>query len=101
YQWYVDRSGPRPTIAGRGVRMQPRAKSRWATAVSVLIIAYLFISLALPLAMLLAGSFNKLFGFFFLQDGWTATHWARVFGDPRFTRAAVVSTLLGLAVGVL
>jgi len=93
YQWYVDRSGPRPTIAGRGVRMQPRAKSRWATAVSVLIIAYLFISLALPLAMLLAGSFNKLFGFFFLQDGWTATHWARVFGDPRFTRAAVVSTL--------
>ena len=99
YQVYLERTGERPTIAGRGVRMQSRPKSLRVYAVSGLLIGYICITLFLPLTILILGSFTKLFGFFFLENTWTVAHWIAVLSDVRFLRAAVTSALLGFAVG--
>jgi iron(III) transport system permease protein len=101
YQVYLEHAGERPTIAGRGVRMQARPDSPWPYAVSALLFAYLALTLVLPLAMLLLGSFTKLFGFFFLQDAWTTAHWQAVFKDPRLLQGAIASGFLGASVGII
>jgi iron(III) transport system permease protein len=57
--------------------------------------------LLLPLAVLVLGSFTKLFGFFLIKDTWTAVHWTDAFGDTRFLRAVSTSLGLGLSVGLI
>jgi iron(III) transport system permease protein len=101
YQLYLVRSGERATLGARGVRLQPRSKARWTYAASALIIAYLCLSLLLPLIVLVLGSFTKLFGFFFLRDAWTAVHWHDAFADTRFLHAISTSLGLGFAVGLI
>ena len=101
YQAYLDRAGTSATITSRGVNLRTRPKSWWSWAVSVALFAYIFVTLALPLVMLLAGSFNKLFGFFFLDDAWTAKHWLSVLHDGRFLRATINSVAIGLMVGIV
>ncbi|MFM9972299.1 MAG: ABC transporter permease [Burkholderiales bacterium] len=101
YQVYLERTGSRPTLSGKGVRLQPRHRSWWTYAASAALILYLLFTLLLPLVVLILGSFNKLFGFFFLEDAWTTAHWAAVFGDTRFLRAGIASGILGLVVGFL
>jgi iron(III) transport system permease protein len=100
YQAYLDRAGTRPTITSRGVRLQARPEAWWAYAISCVLIAYVCITIVLPLVVLILGSFNKLFGFFFLEHPWTAAHWLSVLRDTRFLRAAVTSVTLGLSVGL-
>ncbi len=100
YQIYLRRAGMRPTITGKGLRLQARPR-RWAPVVSVVLIVYVCFSIFLPLGVLIAGSFNKLFGFFFINDPWTSTHWREVLTDDRFIRSAFNSISLGVAVGVL
>jgi iron(III) transport system permease protein len=99
YQAYLERAGTRATITSRGVSLRTRQDAWWAWAASIVLIAYICITIFLPLAMLLLGSFNKLFGFFFLDDPWTASHWATVLSDGRFLRATVNSITVGLIVG--
>lgn len=101
YQAYLDRAGTRPTITSRGVRLQARPEAWWAYAISGVLIAYVCITIVLPLVVLILGSFNKLFGFFFLEHPWTAAHWMSVLRDTRFLRAAVTSVTLGLSVGLV
>jgi len=101
YQAYLDRAGTQATITSRGVSLRARPKTWWSYAASVLLFAYIFVTIVLPLVMLLAGSFNRLFGFFFLDDPWTARHWFDVLGDGRFLRATATSISLGLAVGIV
>ncbi len=100
YQIYLRRAGNRATITARGVRLQARIRPWWAYVVSILLILYICITIFLPLCILVLGSFNKLFGFFFIQDAWTTTHWLNVLQDDRFLRATVTSVMLGLSVGV-
>ena len=99
YQLYLERAGTRATITSRGVSLRTRQDAWWAWAASVVLIAYICITIFLPLAMLLLGSFNKLFGFFFLDDPWTSSHWLAVLRDTRFLRATVNSVTIGLIVG--
>ncbi|HEV8016048.1 MAG TPA: iron ABC transporter permease [Stellaceae bacterium] len=98
YQAYLARSGQRATLSGRGVRLQPRPRTWRAYVAAAIIMTYLCLSLMLPLIVLMLGSFTKLFGFFFLPDGWTAAHWRDAFADTRFLHA--VSTSLGLGFSV-
>lgn len=99
YQAYLDRSGNRATITSRGVSLRSRPRAWWTTAISVVLIAYVGITIFAPLAVLILGSFSKLFGFFFLPEPWTAEHWTTVLADPRFLRSATTSVTLGLTVG--
>lgn len=101
YQGYLARTNDRATITARGARLQPRPKTWWAYLFSILIIAYLILSLLLPLIVLLLGSFTKLFGFFFLKDSWTAAHWRDAFADTRFISAVSTSLGLGFTVALI
>lgn len=99
YQAYLKRSENRPTLLGRDVRLRARPRTLWIYVISGLLIAYICISILLPLGVLIVGSFTKLFGFFFIDDAWTTVHWREVLGDDRFARATFNSLLLGLSVG--
>jgi iron(III) transport system permease protein len=101
YQAYLARAGTRATVTSRGVSLRTRPKSWWAYAASALLFAYVAITICLPLVMLILGSFNKLFGFFFLADAWTTSHWTTVLGDARFLRATGTSLTVGLIVSVV
>ena len=101
YQAYLDRAGTRATITSRGVSLRTRPKTWWAYAASNVLFAYIGITICLPLVMLILGSFNKLFGFFFLDHPWTGSHWATVLADARFLRSTVTSVTIGLTVGIV
>ena len=101
YQAYVARAGNRPTLSGRGLRLEPRPRTWWAYVASGLIITYLCVTLLLPLVVLILGSFTKLFGFFALGASWTAAHWFDALSDKRFAGAVLTSLSLGLAVAMI
>ncbi len=100
YQIYLRRAGNRATITGKGQRIQSR-KRAWAPLVSVVLIVYVLFSIFLPLGVLISGSLNKLFGFFFIDDPWTISHWREVMSDDRFMRAVFNSISLGVTVGLI
>jgi iron(III) transport system permease protein len=100
YQIYLRQSGNRATLTGKGLRLQLR-KRAFAPLISLVLILYVLFSIFLPLLVLISGSLNKLFGFFFLEDPWTFQHWLGVFGDDRFVRSVINSVSLGLTVGLL
>jgi iron(III) transport system permease protein len=99
YQRYLTRAGNRPTVTERGVHLEAMTRPWWAWLTSILLFAYLAVSLLLPLTVLILGSFTKLFGFFFIHDPWTTRHWLSVLGDSRFSGALTKSILLGVVVG--
>ena len=96
YQLLLRRYGGHATITGKSVRLQPRARTGWAYAITSGIMVYLAIGVFLPLAVLLAGSFNTLFGFFSIADPWTTQNWTQVFGNPLFMRASSNTLWIGL-----
>ena len=100
FQIYLRRAGARPTLTGKGLRFKARPRA-WAWLASVLLIAYVGFSILLPLAVLIAGSFNQLFGFFFIDEPWTASHWLDVLSQESFLAATVNSVTLGCAVGLI
>lgn len=101
YHMHLLRTANQATIAGRGVRVQSGAKPKWVYAVSALVILYVVCTIILPFAVLILGSFTRLFGFFFLENPWTVNHWATVLKDERFFTAAWTSVWLGVASGVI
>ena len=101
YQHFLSRLSGRATITGKGMRLQPRLRGKWAYVASGVLFVYVGESILLPLAILILGSFNRLFGFFFIPDPWTTSHWAAVFASSDFTRATVNSIVLGLISGLL
>ena len=101
YQSYLRRAGHRPTLTGKGVRFEPRPRTMWVRIAAAALVIYVGVSILLPLGVLILGSFTKLFGFFFLDDAWTATNWTAVLGDDRFLRSTFTSIALSVAVGGL
>ncbi len=101
YHMYLLRTANQATIAGRGVRLQSGSKPKWVYAVSALVILYVTCTIILPFAVLILGSFTRLFGFFFLENPWTVNHWATVLKDERFFNAALTSVWLGIAAGLI
>jgi iron(III) transport system permease protein len=89
------------TITGRGVRTRPRLRTRRAMLASALLFAGLGVGVFLPFGVLVLGSFTKLFGFFFIRDPWTVSHWAAVLGSPAFIDALGNSILVGLAAAAI
>jgi iron(III) transport system permease protein len=99
YQLYLRRSGARPTLTGKGVRLDPRPRTARVWVAAAVLALYVAVSILLPLAVLILGSFTKLFGFFFLDDAWTASHWTAVLRDSRFLGSTLNSVVLSVAVG--
>jgi iron(III) transport system permease protein len=57
---------------------------RWRWTVFGALVALVCCMSLLPLGLLVAGSFMKLFGFFDLDEVWTAVHWGKAFADTTF-----------------
>jgi iron(III) transport system permease protein len=100
FQLYLRRAGARATLTGKGVRFRGRPRA-WAWLASVVLFGYVSFSILLPLAVLIAGSFNKLFGFFYIDQPWTAAHWIDILTEESFLSATINSVALGGAVGCL
>lgn len=83
-------------VTGRGAR-GPATLGwlRWPSCLAM-VLALGFIGV-LPLALLVLGSFMKLFGFFSLAEPWTTDHWHTLFADVTFSTALVNTLTIGLA----
>jgi len=66
------------------------ARLRWAG--TVVLALYVLVAVLLPFAMLIAGSFMRLYGFFDLPEPWTTAHWQKALSGNDF-RTALLWTL--------
>lgn len=92
------------TITGRGVSFRPLTTGRWRYAAAALLFGVLAVVVLLPLALLIAGSFMKLFGFFSIAEPVTTRHWDQVLHDPVFLlslRNSLIISFGTAGVGVL
>jgi len=86
------------TITGRGMGQHPAAMGALRYVASGICFLFLFVSVVVPLVMLVLGSFMLRFGFFGLAHPFTTTHWSLVISDPVFVDAVLTSVKLGLLV---
>ena len=101
FRW-LRRTPPVATTRSREQReRQARGRAATPMLLAAVILVYLAASIYLPVATLVAGSFNKIFGFFAIPHPWTLAHWTRVLSDARFGRAVVHTLILGIGAGVL
>ena len=96
YQRFSSRSYS--TISGRGVSFTEVRLGRWGRVVSGTCIAYIAIGVAVPLVLLILGSFMKLFGFFFVPGAFTDAHWVEVLTDSDFGLSLRNSIVVGFGV---
>ena len=72
---------------------------RWPVFVAMAV-GVMFISL-LPFALLIAGSFMKLFGFFDLNEVWTLDHWGVALNDVTFMACLINMLKLGVGTALI
>lgn len=84
------------TMSGRGVSFRLMDIGRVRYAISAALMLFVFISVYLPLAVLVVGSLMKLFGFFAIKDPFSTRHWTLVLSDPVFISAVRNSIALGV-----
>lgn len=83
------------TVTGRGFTIRPTSLGLWRWVTFGICFLFILVMIFLPLAILLLGTFMRLFGFFGIEDPWTLTHWAEAFDDPIFLRSLKNTLLLG------
>lgn len=104
YQYMLRRTRGRATITGRSVRLVPRARSWWAWPISITLFGGVLLMVGVPFVVLMLGSFNKLFGFFFIENPWTVRHWGDVLSSQTFltaTRNSIIISSVVAMVGTL
>jgi iron(III) transport system permease protein len=83
------------TVSGKfSSRILELGRWRWPVFSAVLLLCITMT--VVPFAMVLMGTFMRLFGFFGVANAWTLTHWQTVLGDPQFMRATFNTLLIGL-----
>ncbi len=97
YQLYLNKIGARATLTGKGVRLQKKATALGRIA-SVFLLAYVIVSIVLPLSLLVMGSFKELFGYF--DSAWTLSNWELVLTDRIFHKSAWFSLSMSLGVAI-
>ena len=101
YQVLLVRLGGRATLGGRAAAVRRRRPPVGRWLISVILFASIALTIYLPLGLLIAGSFTRIFGFFSGRSVWVLNHWFEVLTDPRFSQASVNSIVLGLSVGFI
>jgi iron(III) transport system permease protein len=92
------------TISGRGVSFRPMDIGRGRYLISACLFFFVAFSVYLPLAVLVMGSFMRLFGFFHINDPFSIKHWSVVLHDPVFILALRNSFVVGIGsagIGIL
>jgi len=89
------------TVTGRGFSNRPTHLGRWRYPALALILVFALVITVIPTALLLAGTFMKLFGFFNIPDPWTLDNWRATLSDPVLLRSLGNTIAIGLGSGVI
>ncbi|MDP2604318.1 MAG: iron ABC transporter permease [Deltaproteobacteria bacterium] len=89
------------TLTGRGFSIRPTYLGRWRMPAFWLILAFALFVTLVPTALLLTGTFMKLFGFFNIAEPWTLENWRATLTDPVLMRSLWNTLAIGLGSGVI
>ena len=88
------------TVSGR-MRTSVTRLGRWRWPAFGLVAVFLFVSMVLPLALLVTGTFMKLFGVFELENPFTLRNWSAAVADSLFLDALRDTVLLSFGNAVI
>ncbi|HLY67671.1 MAG TPA: ABC transporter permease subunit [Chloroflexota bacterium] len=104
YQWFI-RNRTYTTVTGSGYISRPIRLGNWRWVATAGSLGFFAISIGLPFTLLVMGSFMRLYGFFNVQNAFTAAHWHELFSDPAFTvgvrNSLIISAVTAVVVIVL
>ena len=89
------------TITGRGFSIRPTPLGRWRYPLFALVLFFALIVTLVPTALLLTGTFMKLFGFFNIAEPWTLDNWRATLNDPVLLRSLWNTLAIGLGSGLV
>ncbi|MBI2367116.1 MAG: iron ABC transporter permease [Deltaproteobacteria bacterium] len=89
------------TLTGRGFSIRPTHLGRWRMPAFALVLAFALFVTLVPTALLLTGTFMKLFGFFNIAEPWTLENWRATLNDPVLLRSLWNTLAIGLGSGVI
>ena len=89
------------TVGTRGISLRPIVVGRWRYIASAFCLAFSGLWIVLPVLMLIAGSFMRLYGFFSINAPFTLKHWMSTFSDPLLMICLKNSLIIALGVGVI
>jgi iron(III) transport system permease protein len=91
-QWYGGRRS-HATVSGR-FQARPLRLGRWRWPLAALVAALVGLMTALPVLLVLVGTFMNVFGYFGIPEPWTLDKWRTVLGNANFRNALVNSLLI-------
>ena len=88
------------TVSGRGFSVRSTPLGHWRYPAFFLVLAFAMVVTIVPTALLLIGTFMKLFGFFNIADPWTLENWRATLSDPVLMRSLWNTLAIGIGSGV-
>jgi iron(III) transport system permease protein len=89
------------TITGRGFSIRPVQLGRWRYPAFALVLFFAVVVTLVPTALLLVGTFMKLFGFFNIAEPWTIENWRATLNDPVLLRSLWNTLAIGAGSGLV
>jgi len=89
------------TITGRGFSIRPTRLGRWRYPAFALVLFFAVVVTLVPTALLLIGTFMKLFGFFNIAEPWTLENWRATLNDPVLMRSLWNTLAIGVGSGLV
>jgi iron(III) transport system permease protein len=89
------------TITGRGFSIRPVQLGRWRYPAFALLLFFAVVVTLVPTALLLIGTFMKLFGFFNIAEPWTLENWRATLNDPVLLRSLWNTLAIGIGSGLI
>lgn len=89
------------TVGGRGYSVRVARIGRWRWVAFGFSVAFIFVMIVLPMAVLVVGTFMKAFGYFSIPQPWTLNNWSGAFADPILLRSLRNTLILGVGAGGL
>jgi len=88
------------TVGTRGISLRPLVVGRWRYVASAACLLCSILWIVLPMAMLIIGSFMRLYGFFSVKAPFTFQHWLAALRDPLLLVCLKNSLVIAVGVGV-
>ncbi len=89
------------TVTGRGFSTTRSSLGSWRYPVSAVCFLYVGVTTALPMTLLVIGSFMRRYGFFNLPQPYTAAHWQELFADPAFLDSIRNTVVIASAAAII
>src|SRR5581483_11497889 len=89
------------TVTGKSFSTEPVKLGRFRWLAVSASFGFIAVAMTAPLIFLLLGSFMRRYGFFQIQNPFTAKHWQDLFNDPAFLSSAANSLKLAATVAVV